>query len=143
MRIDRSPRETRLFSGFTTSGGTQLLLGAATDLGPLSNRWSSLHLIPSFTFGSGEGRPSYLAQLALEFRSREVEISGVAVEPMLSLGAGLFRAGDFEAVVPTFAGATLDFNGEEPHVLDGLFLGVQGVDFLNGGRLLIGLRSGN
>lgn len=138
--VDRSPRETRLFTGFTTTAPSQFVFGAGTDLGPLSSAWSFFNVVPSLAFSTGRGHPTFLAQVALEFRTTPVEIGGVSAEPMLSLGAGLAKARSFEAVVPAFAGATFDFGGGEPRTLDGLFVGLQGVDLFNGGRLLVGLR---
>lgn len=138
--IDRSIRETRFHTGFTTTGPTQVLLGVAADIGPVTSSWRSIHLVPSVAFGFGEGDTSLLAQLGLEWRAPQFGLGGLGLQPMAALGAGFLNAGDFEAVVPTFAGAAFDFAGDEAHRLDGLFLGVQGVDFFTGGRFLVGLR---
>lgn len=138
--IDRSIRETRFHTGFTTTGPTQVLLGVAAGIGPVTSSWSSVHLVPSVAIGLGQGDTSLLAQLGLEWRAPQFGLGGLALQPMAALGAGVLNAGDFEAVVPTFAGAAFDFAGDDSHRLDGLYLGVQGVDFFTGGRFLVGLR---
>lgn len=138
--VDRSIRETRFHTGFTTTGPTQFLVGGGADIGPLSGSWQSIHLVPSVAVGFGEGDTSFLAQLGLEYRTGTFRLGGLGLQPMVGVGAGLFKAADFEAIVPTFLGATLDLAGDEPHNLDGLYIGLQGVDFMTGGRLLVGLR---
>ncbi|MEK9507665.1 hypothetical protein WI460_05585 [Gemmatimonadota bacterium Y43] len=140
LPVDRSLRETRFFTGFTTTGPSQILLGLATDIGPVTRRWDFASLIPSIVLGVGDSRPTYLAALSVEYRFRALPVGNVRVAPMASIGVGLFRGLDFEAIVPTFAGVTLEASGGAMRHLDNVFLGVQGVDFLNGGRFLVGLR---
>ncbi|WP_405283028.1 hypothetical protein V3331_14620 [Gaopeijia maritima] len=140
LPVDRSLRETRFFTGFTTTGPSQILLGLATDIGPVTRRWDFASLIPSIVLGFGDSRPTYLAALSVEYRFRALPVGNVRVAPMASIGVGLFRGLDFEAIVPTFAGVTLEASGGAMRHLDNVFLGVQGVDFLNGGRFLVGLR---
>ncbi len=138
--IDRSLRETRFFTGFATTGPSQILLGLGTDIGPLSHSWNFINLVPSLAFGFGNSRPTYLAALSAEYRFGSLPVGSVGVQPMVSIGAGLFRGRDFEAIVPTFAGASFDVTGGNLRALDGLYFGLQGVDFMKGGRFLVGLR---
>ncbi len=138
--IDRSLRETRFFTGFATTGPSQILLGLATDIGPVTRRWDFVSLVPSIAMGFGDTRPTYLAALSAEYRFGALPLGGVAVAPMVSVGAGVFRGRSFEAVVPTFVGASLEVDGGALRALDNVFFGLQGVDFMNGGRFLVGLR---
>lgn len=140
MPIDRSLRETRFFTGFATTGPSQILLGLATDIGPVTRKWSFISLVPSIALGFGDSRPTYLAALSAEYRFGSLPVGSVGVAPMVSIGAGLFRGRDFEAVVPTFLGATLEIDEGRLAAFDRVFLGLQGVDFLNGGRFLVGIR---
>lgn len=140
MPVDRSLRETRFFTGFTTTDPRQILLGLATDIGPVTRRWDFVSLIPSIAVGFGDSRPSYLAALSVEYRFGALPVGNVSVAPMASIGVGLFRGRDFEAIVPTFAGVSLEASGGAMRRLDNVFLGLQGVDFLNGGRFLVGIR---
>jgi hypothetical protein len=138
--IDRSLRETRFFTGFATTGPSQILLGLATDIGPVTRRWDFVSLVPSIAIGFGDSRPTYLAALSAEYRFGALPLGDVDVAPMLSIGAGLFRGRNFEAVVPTFVGASLEIDEGRLRAFDRVFFGLQGVDFMNGGRFLVGIR---
>lgn len=138
--IDRSLRETRFFTGFATTGPSQILLGLATDIGPVTRKWDFLSLVPSIAIGFGDSRPTYLAALSAEYRFGGLPLGSMSVAPMVSVGAGVFRGRSFEAVVPTFVGASLEVDGGALRAFDNVFFGLQGVDFMNGGRFLVGLR---
>jgi hypothetical protein len=140
LPVDRSLRETRFFTGFTTTGPSQILLGLATDIGPVTRRWDFVSLIPSIAMGFGDSRPTYLAALSVEYRVGALPVGNVGLAPMASIGVGLFRGRDFEAIVPTFAGVSLEVSEGAMRRFDNVFLGLQGVDFFNGGRFLVGLR---
>ena len=138
--IDRSLRETRFFTGFSTTGSSQIVLGLATDIGPVTRRWDMLNLVPSIAIGFGDSRPTYLAALSAEYRFGALPLGDVGIAPLVGVGAGIFRGRDFEAVVPTFVGASLEIDEGALSALDNVFFGLQGLDFLNGGRFLVGLR---
>lgn len=138
--VSRESRELRPYAGLATSGGTQLLVGVAADIGPL---WggSAFNVVPQVAFGIGEGKPSVLLNASVEYRFSDFDVGeGLRFTPIVSAGPSLVHRGGLDIRLSTFLGSGLvlldDSGGERIN----LFAGYQGVDFLGEGRLLIGLR---
>jgi len=132
-------RELRAFSGFTLTGGTQMLLGIATDLGPMSPG-SKVNLVPHFALGFGQGKPSYLLGVSLEYGFPEFALgSAVRLAPMVSTAPSLFRQEETRVRLGTFLGTGIrifESGTERFH----LIAGYQGIDLFGQGRIVGGIR---
>jgi len=140
--VSRESRELRPYSGVAVSGDTQILLGVASDIGPM---WagSALRLVPQIALGVGEGSPSVLVNASLEYRFNEFSAGDqLRFTPMLSAGPSLLNQDGLDVRLTTFVGTGIELMGmgEDDDESLNLFTGFQGVDFFDEGRLLVGLR---
>lgn len=132
----RRIHEVRPHAGLSVDPSAQIVAGVAADIGPLKPE-SPLRLVPAVTLGLGEGSPTTLLTLPLEYRAPLVlDEDRFAIQPFFAGGPSLFKQESFEAAITLQAGL-LGRTGRNG--LD-VFAAFQGVDFFQNGRLLLGLR---
>jgi hypothetical protein len=138
--VSRRSRELRPYAGLSFGDASQLVVGIAADLGPL-NAGSAFNILPQFAFGIGEGRPTYLANVSLEYRLNEFALGDrVELTPLVSAGPSVVRQDDTRVTLTTFFGTGLRLLAPDGSERIDLFTGFQGVDLLDDGRWLLGLR---
>jgi hypothetical protein len=132
-------RELRGCTGLTVAEPSQLVLGLATNIGPMSPG-SRVDLVPHFALGVGEGRPSYLLGLSLEYALPEFSAGGpLRLEPLVSLSPSIFRGEETRVRLGTFTGTgirILESGDQKFHLL----AGYQGIDLFGQGRFISGVR---
>ena len=134
----RRVEELRPYSGFNVTGDVQLLMGIG--IGPL-RPGSSLKIVPQAALGFGQGPTSFLISADVEYRFPEVDAgTRLTFEPLVSIGPGLIKRDKMELQLGMFLGTGVQLfrtNGREgPH----LFGGIQGIDFFDDTRIIIGMR---
>ena len=138
--MPRRVEELRPYSGFNVTGDVQLLMGLGIGIGPLRSG-SRLNLVPQAALGFGQGPTSFLVSADVEYRLPEVDAgSRLTFEPLISIGPGFIKRDKMELQLGMFLGTGLQLfrrNGSEgAH----LFGGIQGIDFFDDTRIIIGMR---
>ena len=138
--MERRVEELRPYTGFNLTGDFQALIGLGVDIGPIKPG-SRLRLVPQAALGFGQGPASFLVSADVEYRFPDVDAGRrVTFEPLVSIGPGLIKRDKMELQLGMFLGTgarLYESNGREKlH----LFGGIQGVDFFDDTRFIIGMR---
>jgi opacity protein-like surface antigen len=138
--VSRESRELRPYGGISFGGDTQLAMGVMADLGPMTVG-SAFHIVPQVALGFGEGRPSYLANVSLEYRFLEFGVGEqIRLTPIVSTGPSIVKQDGTDLRLTTFLGTGVRLLGDGQDERLNLFTGFQGVDFFGDARWLVGLR---
>lgn len=138
--ISRRVEELRPYSGFNVTNDVQVLMGIGFDIGPLK-AGSQFSLVPQAALGFGQGPSSFLVAADVEYRLPEVGAgSRVTFEPLVSLGPGLIKRDKMELQLEMFLGTGAQIFKRNGAPGLHLFGGIQGIDFFDDTRLIIGLR---
>lgn len=132
----RRVHEVRPHGGLSIDPSAQVVAGVAADIGPLKPD-SPIRIVPAVAVGLGEGSPTTLLTLGLEYRAPLViDERRFAIQPYVGGGPSLFKQESFEAAFSLQAGLLGRVGPTGPDV----FVAFQGVDFFQNGRVLLGLR---
>lgn len=138
--MERRVEELRPYTGFNLTGDFQALIGIGVDIGPIKPG-SRFRLVPQAALGFGQGPASLMVSADVEYRFPDVDAGRrLTLEPLVSIGPGLIKRDKMELQLGMFLGTGARFyesNGREKlH----LFGGIQGVDFFDDTRFIIGMR---
>lgn len=138
--MTRRVEELRPYSGFNVTGDVQVLMGLGIDIGPLRSG-SRLNLVPQAALGFGQGPTSFLVTADVEYLLPEVDAgTRLTFEPLISIGPGLIKRDKMELQLGMFLGTGLQLfrrnGGKGAH----LFGGIQGIDFFDDTRIIVGMR---
>ncbi|MBT8395435.1 MAG: hypothetical protein KJN92_00655 [Gemmatimonadetes bacterium] len=138
--MERRVEELRPYGGFNLTNNFQFVVGMGLDIGSLKPG-SKLHLVPQAAIGFGQGPSSFLISADVEYRFPTIDAGARAVfEPMVSVGPGLIKRDDMELQLGTFLGTGLRIFERNGAVRFNLFGGIQGIDFFDDTRFIVGLR---
>lgn len=137
-----------VYSGLTVNSGTQLLLGARFDLGPIGKLNSAIHFAPEIAFGAGSGGRSTMIVGNLQYMFRKLRLGATrTIQPHITGGLGVLNFSDrvgsrdgLEGIINLGYGASVPLmKNTTNRAAPVLTVEHQGVDFFQLNRLLVGL----
>jgi hypothetical protein len=138
--MDRRVEEIRPYTGFNVTGDVQALMGIGLDIGPIRSG-SQFSLVPQAALGIGQGPTSFLVSADVEYRLPEFSAGDrVTFEPLLSIGPGLIKRDRMELQLGMFLGTGMRLTKRNGAMGMHLFGGIQGIDFFDDTRIIIGMR---
>jgi hypothetical protein len=138
--LERRIEELRPYTGFNVTKDVQFLLGMGADIGPIT-AGSRVRLVPQVSVGIGEGPESFSVTSDFEYRFSPVSAgSRIELQPMVSAGPGLILRNKMELQLGMFLGTGVKIFDTYGMEKVNLFGGIQGVDFFDDTRIIVGLR---